>query len=177
MDEITPVPKKKINVNLLLGLSAVFLSASALIVSIFQTNILREQQFASVWPHMEQMGNFSSGSYKYVIQNKGVGPAIIKDLSYLHMGSTYESPRELFTVLFGDDVRGVGYTNLPKDYVFKSGEAITLIHINLPDSMVRRMTNRLESDSMNLKITYADVYGNCWMLDNYVTTRLSKCPN
>ncbi len=54
MDENASPPKKKISIDFLLGISAVFLSASALIVSIFQTTIFREQQYASVWPYMEQ---------------------------------------------------------------------------------------------------------------------------
>ena len=45
--------KFKIDVNVLLGLSAVFLSASALIVSIIQTTIFKEQQRATVWPNMQ----------------------------------------------------------------------------------------------------------------------------
>lgn len=82
MNENASAPKRKISIDFLLGISAVFLSASALIVSIFQTTIFREQQYASVWPHLEIIASLRSGSYDYGIENKGVGPAIIKDIAF-----------------------------------------------------------------------------------------------
>ena len=176
MDEQTPVPKKKINISLLLGLSAVFLSASALLVSIIQTTILREQQYASVWPYLQTSASFTSGYYSYGIENKGVGPAIIKDFEYTYNGSSYRKTSEVFLALFGENVKGVGFSDISKDYVFKSGESISVLSVSLPDSLINKIIYRWESDSVNLKITYSDVYGNCWRLDDGVTTRLSSCP-
>ena len=177
MDENAPVPKRKINVELLLGLSAVFLSASALIVSIVQTTIFKEQQYASVWPYLQSTLSFRSGFYDYVLENKGVGPAIIKRFEYVYQGSSYGDTRAVFSAMFGENMRGVGFSGTGKDYVFKSEEAISLLSLDLPDSVIRQISNRWESDAINLKITYADVYGNCWQLDNGVTTRLVSCPD
>jgi hypothetical protein len=177
MDENAPAPKRKINVELLLGLSAVFLSASALIVSIVQTTIFKEQQYASVWPYLQSTLSSRSGFYDYVLENKGVGPAIVKRFEYVYQGTSYHKTRPVFTALFGENTKGVGFTDINKDYVFKPEEAISLLSLDLPDSVIRQISNRWESDSINLKITYADVYGNCWLLDNGVTTRLTSCPD
>ena len=69
MDEIKPFPRKKINVSLLLGISAVFLSASALIVSIIQTTILRDQKYATVWPYIQATAMNTNVGYSYGIEN------------------------------------------------------------------------------------------------------------
>ncbi|HSF55452.1 MAG TPA: hypothetical protein VLA71_16980 [Algoriphagus sp.] len=177
MDENAPVPKRKINVEFLLGLSAVFLSASALIVSIIQTTIFKEQQYASVWPYLQTTLSSRSGNYDYGIENKGVGPAIVKKFEYVYRGTSYDNTRALFTALFGENMKGVGFSGVNKDYVFKPEEAISLLSLDNPDSVIRQIAYRWESASVNLKVTYSDVYGNCWLLDNGVTTRLSSFPD
>ena len=177
MDENAPVPKRKLNVEFLLGLSAVFLSASALIVSIIQTTIFKEQQYASVWPYLQITLSYRSGDYDYGIENKGVGPAIVKRFEYVYRGTGYDNTRALFTALFGENMKGVGFTGMNKDYVFKPEEAISLLSLDIPDSVIRTIASRWESDSINLRVTYADIYGNCWLLDNDVTTRLVSCPD
>ncbi|WP_111670150.1 hypothetical protein [Algoriphagus litoralis] len=134
--------KFKIDVNVLLGLSAVFLSASALIVSIIQTTIFKEQQRATVWPYMQLTTFFSGDSYSYGLENKGVGPAIIKDFSYTYQGKSFKSTREAFTAIFGAGTKGVGYSAIAKDYVFKSGESIATLTIDLPDSLIQEYISK-----------------------------------
>ena len=177
MDEINPVSKRKINVSLLLGISAVFLSASALIVSIILTTILREQQNATVWPYIQATFMFTKGAYSFGIENKGVGPAIIKELEYTYNGASYENTKKMYTALFGESYAGVGFTVTNKNYVVKSGEGIEMLNVNRPDSLINDIILLWESDAVNLKITYSDVYGNCWQLDGGITSRLSSCPN
>ena len=168
--------KFRFNVNVLLGLSAVFLSASALIVSIIQTTIFKEQQYATVWPYMQISAFFSGDSYSYGLENKGVGPAIIKDFTYSYQGKNYSSTREVFTALFGGGAKGVGYSAITKDYVFKSGESIAILTIDMPDSLIQEYISKWEGADLQLQVIYSDVYGNCWKLVNGVTTRLSSCP-
>ncbi|WP_057940305.1 hypothetical protein [Algoriphagus resistens] len=177
MDEKTPVPKRKVNVSLLIGIAAIFLSASALLVSIIQTTILKEQQQASVWPYIQATFMFTKGYYSFGIENKGVGPAIIKDLEYAYIGTNYDNTKKMYAALFGESYSGVGFTETNKNYVIKSGEGIEMLSVNLPDSLINGIITLWESDAVNLIITYSDVYGNCWKLDNGVTTRLSSCPD
>lgn len=177
MGEKTPVAQRKINISLLIGIAAIFLSASALLVSIIQTTILKEQQHASVWPYIQDKFMINKGLYRYGIENKGVGPAIIKRLEYTYKGASYDNTKKMYAALFGESYSGVGFTETNKNYVIKSGEGIEMLSVNRPDSLIYDIINLWESDAVNLTITYSDVYGNCWKLDNGVTTRLSSCPD
>ena len=177
MDEIKPFPRKKINVSLLLGISAVFLSASALIVSIIQTTILRDQQYATVWPYIQATAMNTNVGYSYGIENKGVGPAIINKLEYTYKGKSYESTKKMYTALFGENYTGAGFTVTNKNYVIKSGEGLEMLSVNRPDSSLNHIIYLWESEAVNLKIIYSDVYGNCWQLDRGITSRLSSCPD
>jgi len=169
--------KFRFDVNVLLGLSAVFLSASALIVSIIQTTIFKEQQFATVWPYMQISAFYSGNSYSYGLENKGVGPAIIKNFTYTYQGKNYSSTREAFAAIFGGGAKGVGYSAITKDYVFKSGESIATLTLDMPDSLIQDYISKWESTDLTLNLIYSDVYGNCWELSNGVTIRLESCPD
>lgn len=70
--------KKRINIELLLSLSATFLSLAALIVAIFQTKIAREQQQKSVMPYLQIRHQITDSQLQIILENKGVGPAFIK---------------------------------------------------------------------------------------------------
>jgi hypothetical protein len=83
-----PTPKKRINIELHLSLSATFLSLAALIVSIFQTKIAREQQQKSVLPYLQIRHEIADNNLQIILENKGVGPAFIHNVQMLHNQQT-----------------------------------------------------------------------------------------
>jgi len=75
----------------ILGLSAMFMSAATLVVLLYQTNLMRKQQYMSVYPYLEMMGHgFPGPNYRYTLTNNGVGPALIKKVSVHHQDKVYE---------------------------------------------------------------------------------------
>ena len=81
--------------DMIAALSAVVVGACALAVSIYQSMLMREQQQASVWPHIEigreyRRENGDKHLYKLVIYNTGVGPARLVTLRVLLDGK-YQS--------------------------------------------------------------------------------------
>jgi hypothetical protein len=88
--------KKTWNVDKILSMSAIVVSACALVVSILQTRIMQKQQEKSVWPHVRWYiyygwGSDSTGSFSVKVANKGIGPAIIKDVTLTLNGQKYRS--------------------------------------------------------------------------------------
>ena len=65
-------PRRRINIDMLLGISATLLSLAALVVSIFQTRIDRQQQKASVWPYLKTSSDHIEDDFTF-----GIGPALI----------------------------------------------------------------------------------------------------
>jgi hypothetical protein len=72
--EESPVPKEKrrINSELIVALSAIFVSIVTLFVYIYQANIMRKQQYASVWPHViwDMMISSEEGFYIFHLQQR-----------------------------------------------------------------------------------------------------------
>ena len=102
-------PQRRINIELLLGISATFLSLAALIVSIFQTRIAREQQQASVWPYLQLLVSQHNKECHIGIENKGVGPALVKKSEWLYGNKKYANAQDLYLTRFGQTKGGKGF--------------------------------------------------------------------
>ncbi|WP_421830457.1 hypothetical protein [Larkinella sp.] len=176
-------PKKSINIELLLGLSATFLSVAALIVSIFQTRIAREQQQASVWPYVQVTSNHLDNNFELLLKNNGVGPALIKKVEFSYRGKSESSHTRLLnhivnTETLQDSVRKAGrFWNavVPGDVV-KAGDQIELYKA-VNSGYLAEFLGQVTGDStFQFRITYSDVYGKCWLLDRGKVIQLDDCP-
>ncbi|GAB3992778.1 hypothetical protein GCM10028807_26400 [Spirosoma daeguense] len=172
-----PPPKKRINIELHLSLSATFLSLAALIVSVFQTKISREEQHASVWPYLQTIGSNFDQEFHFGLENKGVGPAIIKKYVLSYKGKEYPNIQALFFENIGRrTLGGKGFGGMVSGDVFKSGENLELLFVSKNDSIVQKVGQMIADTSFRVRIHYADVYGNCWLLDHNKVTEVSECP-
>lgn len=177
-------PKPRVNIELLLGISATFLSLAALIVSIFQTKIAREQQQASVWPYL-QIGMFLSqdnntSEFEVQLTNNGVGPALIKRISLAYQGKQYQTYHAVFTDEVAEVKDSAGsqafWREVERGVVIKAGEEWPLFKLTGRDKSIVRASTKASNSTFHYVVTYSDVYGNCWRLDrNKVTS--SECPD
>lgn len=78
-----------------ISIMATVVSFCALFVSFYQTNIMREQQYASVRPLIivgNSMGlddSDSTGYTKLIVWNRGIGPALIKYVDFEYKGEHF----------------------------------------------------------------------------------------
>ena len=177
------VSKKPVNIELLLGLSATFLSLAALVVSIFQTRIAREQQQASVWPYLQMTSNHLDNDFELLLKNNGVGPALIKKTEFRYRGRSETSHMKLLNHIVitetpQDSVRKAGrFWNavVPGDVV-KTGDQIELYKTTTSSYLADFLGQVISDSTFQFRITYSDVYGNCWLLDRGKVTQLDDCP-
>lgn len=84
---------KKLNTDRILGISAMVISILTLAIFIYQTDIMRVQSKLSVKPRLDFTTNFGGNdsiiSYQEVIENKGLGPAIIDSIYFLRNEKKY----------------------------------------------------------------------------------------
>jgi hypothetical protein len=171
-----PRKARRINIELLLGLSATFLSFAALIVAIFQTKIAREQQHAAVWPYLSTTLSNSERSYTYNVNNFGIGPAIIKKVSWQLGDSIYSNTFDFIRNEIGFP-KGLGRSEMKQGHVLTANSGLSLIEVNGNDSLTQVMEKILTSNAFSLQIIYSDVYGNCWELKEGETKPLPGCPD
>lgn len=175
--------KRRVNIELLLGISATFLSLAALVVSIFQTKIAREQQRASVWPHLQADVQVTNDAFNWAIVNNGVGPAIIKSVRMTYRSKPYHNARALLSeqiaqlALRSDESFETFYGAVSPGDVIKSDGELRLGQTAGNERIAQAMTQLIQDPSFRVTIVYSDVYANCWQLDGNKVTPLGNCPD
>jgi hypothetical protein len=161
-DLLPPNPvKTKFSTELIVALAAIFVGVATLFVYIYQARIMQHQQYASVWPYVEWV-SYSSDTQGFFIhvENKGVGPAIIKSVKMTLDGKELSSNRELFKAMIGKD-------DFDFDQSTIEGRVIAAREIIKPffiaDTVIANQFNKaFEKKPFRLEICYCSIYDECW---------------
>ena len=171
--------KKRINwtTEKIMSSSALFISVISLIALLYQSYLAREenklmqkQQSASVLPYLSQWITNSSEGFKFVIGNKGVGPAFIEKVE-LTLDSTYtfNNTDEFFAHIFETNkgLDSINYltSTFKKGIVLPANETIELIHI-IDRKDIQAFNKALSKRDLRFLIEYEDVYGARWSISN-----------
>lgn len=171
----------------LIGLSALFVSLLTLAVFIYQTNLIRKQQYMSVYPYLS-LGNKYSGTmqYEYVVKNEGIGPAMIDSIMVESPdGKIFESLIDyVSTIAPNPDSIWYFYSDLNPGLLVPAGDEIPLVSFvndqileelgiepfeGMPENSLlasKALFDILNHDSLVYKIFYSSIYDEKWLLQN-----------
>ena len=143
-------------------ISALVISILALIVSIFETNILKDQQKATVWPYVTINQNYSGKGYELRAINKGVGPAIIKSMQVEYKGKPMDTYLGMLEAAYPNNGRNYSNTNQSNinGMVMQSKEKVVMLAFPWNDTTYQ-ITPELEKNLV-IKLQYCSVLGECW---------------
>ena len=184
MSEETEIEKpkksrKKINwtTDKIMSTSALFISVISLIALLYQSYLAREenkliqmQQSASVLPHLNQWYSNYNNTFKFVVGNKGVGPAFIDEVEIaLDSEHKFNNTKDLFDYIFKNnkvlDTIPYTYSTLIKGFVLPANEQIDILEIKNAKH-IQPIRDVLNNENITYKIVYKDVYGSKWVLTN-----------
>jgi hypothetical protein len=161
---------KRLNSEKILAVMATIVSACALMVSVFQVQSERKQQYASVWPSVSVSivtrleDDSTSNQIAFVVANKGVGPAIVEEVELWYNG-------QLFTneTTFGEKVLGVSsihqvagsINQIWEDKVIASNEELEWIRVNGYEP-TEKFRKAISEGLIQARIQYKSVYDERW---------------
>jgi hypothetical protein len=129
-------------------------------VYIYQARIMQSQQHASVWPYIESSHSNVDGFYLEV-QNKGIGPAIIKD-ARIFLDSTEVDLNGLFDELIGKNRKDMPYqTSYVMGRVMAPGESFKVFNVTDP-IYAHRIDSAYGIRKVRLEICFCSIYKDCW---------------
>ncbi len=171
---------KKINTDRILGISAMVISVLTLAIFIYQTDIMRVQSKLSVKPRLDFTTNFGGNDsvvrYQEVIENKGLGPAIVDSIYFIYRNKRYpldiealltnELPKALeFGYLSQHSTMGRGTTLSPNEE-----RPIFTYHVPLKnvDSLYAYLGMESEDDNpFPIEVIYTSIYEDeLWKMNN-----------
>lgn len=152
-----------------LSVIAIIASMGTLFTIVYQTNLIRKQQYASVLPYLE-MWNSQPGkqgeTYKYVLMNNGIGPAFIQEVIVHYNDSAYQDDPASFTfkvIKAEDSITNFFYSNIKRGRLIPAGERLELVGVQ-KDTVNAPILKRwfADMDKLQVEIVYESVYGERW---------------
>jgi hypothetical protein len=152
---------------------ALFVSTCSLVLTIYQMRANRAAQYASVLPYVScgiKEGNLmpdTTGEFKMMIWNKGIGPAFLHSVRFkvgdkVYDGNDFSHAMQDIGDL-PDEVRCT-YSSLMPDQLVPSGEEVLWFIPHNKNQAGRIMSKMWNADVpiYDIVICFGDVYGRKW---------------
>lgn len=166
---------------------ATFVGVCALLVSGYTAYMQRQQVRAAVWPILEFTSS-NDPDIHFTLANKGVGPAIIRNVVVCVDGQPVANWAQVFDKLLGPGSHHFAESNM-KGHVLSAGESMTIatplddnghpLTLDKETPLGEQMNKARFRVSM--EICYSSTLGQCWLLRSDAdklssTTEISTCP-
>jgi len=180
-----PKESKLKNPQNVIAIGVTIISLCALIVSVQQTQIMKEERELmrehsrkSVWPRIE-WGTMKSENpidksvekFAISLTNSGIGPAIITDVRITYKGTITHNWWDLFRHQEIPDTINTNISNRSfNNKIVKVGETIEILNLDHNPSLANAFYQRLKG--MKIEIYYESIYEERWKYDGQHTVKL-----
>ncbi len=177
--------KKGPDLGVVLALIAVVISICTMIISLVETSIMQKQQQsmsesakASIWPYVIPQVDTAikdeDAEFSLVVENKGVGPALIKNLELYYDGQPLEgSPFTYVLKLCPDAIPTNVYTNRISNSVLSPGESKQVLGMTLKHVDFLKFAEFTSKISTNY--CYSNIYGDLWVSVDGLPVESKSC--
>ncbi len=180
------------NPSVIIAFVAVLISSATALISLKESKLMQKQQLimqeqkeASVWPFIQAISyteyNFEKDYviYKYEVNNKGVGPAILNDVIYTYNDKVMRSG-DLANAIqeFKPDFDVTPVQNMNIDNkVLAEGEAVSVVQVrfNKLNQQQEELVAFMHDLEFNASFCYCSVYGNCWKIEEGKVRKEATC--
>ncbi len=162
----------------LLSLTAVLISVCTFLVFLYQTNLIKKQQYMSVFPYVSiQHVGINTDAYQFLVENNGIGPAILEKIRVeTEEGKIYSDVIDyLNATLTEKDTIGFLYGNLSQGLLLPEKESIEVIALtDEKESSARRLFELLSAKKIKITLGYKSIYGERWTCSNQNKTPIKQ---
>ena len=149
--------------------TAFFVSVCSLFIYIYQSKIMADQQQVAVWPRVQWSRSNVEG-FQFNVENKGVGPALVRKVQMSFNGQPISGNAELVKAVMGEEPDIAWENSTLAGRALSPGENVTLFKIN--DRAEGKLFNgKLREGKFAMDITYCSIYGRCWISSGFEAKR------
>lgn len=157
--------------EMIMAICAVFLSLVAVSVALFEANIAREQQKVSAWPYLDVTSSNLNGMTHMVI-NKGLGPAIIKDVRVSFRNTPVKEWGDLFN-LIDEQYPWATTTSTLRNQIISPGQTFNFLKLN--KDIFKEYLKTSKRHDISVSICYCSVYQDCWLAETETPVFVESC--
>jgi len=158
-----PPPTGSVRFDRIASLVAVTLSMAAMLVSVAEVFTVRSQQRAAVWPYVEISTSYSDQGFMIELSNKGVGPALMSDVTFKYKDEPVEDIDALIADTLGPEdafsYESYSISN-PSNSVVAAGETVNLFSVSW-DERTRRLVDSWNG-LIDIETCFCSINDECW---------------
>ncbi len=155
-----------LDLNGIATVGAVILSIVAISISLLEVFTLRTHQRASVWPYLQIASSYSREGFAIMLENKGVGPAIVERFQITLDDEPTAGIDQLIVDVVGQD-NAFSYDNYnvanPSNSVVSASEELRLFSFQWDERT--RLFELGARDRVNIEICYCSIHKDCWLAE------------
>lgn len=152
------VDRKDIDYGLISAAAAILIGVCALGVSVYEVRLMRTQARAEVWPIVEASSLYDHDSYAVSVENKGIGPALIRDVEVTVDGDPMKDWTHFYRALGGEDVPDVSMARTTGN-ILRPNEAVKTVRFGSRSGE----TVWRNAERATLSICYCSAVDQCWL--------------
>ena len=170
--------KRKVDFEKLLSISAITLSVMTLLIFIFQTNLLRKQNYISILPYLQisTSNDNHNAIFELNLKNHGVGPAIIESVTMTYDNKNYdlvdyENQVHSFLISLDsnfDSLATLSWSTLDRGIAIPANTSYNVFRIGGNQEDYRKFTTSLEKligSGLNAQIVYKSILDERWKIN------------
>ena len=157
----------KLRLDIIMSVTAVIISLCALFVSITEARLMKIQQKAVLYPHLDFGPSYSQEGFKIYVKNSGAGIALVKSVQVRCRDQYFNKWLDVVDYFLPDTNR-VGYNMMSMEPINEKailpGEELRLLSIPW-----NRETRVLVDSMSNLeyRIFYCSILDDCWEITSH----------
>ena len=159
--------KKRIEAEMLVAVSAVFIGVCALVVSLYEASIMRSEQRSSVLPIIELGRSYYAGSdapesslrLELHAENVGIGPAVVRDFKVTVDGESYPTWGSAMGALLGRPANVSYGQSTINGRTLPAGRNVVMFSLR-SNELTRELLGEFER--IDFEACYCSVFDECW---------------
>jgi hypothetical protein len=160
-------PKRKIEAEMLVAVSAIFISVCAIGVSLYEASIMRAEQRASVLPIVELGRSYFADSteadavlrLELHAENVGIGPAVVRDFHVTVDGKPYPTWGAAMQAMLGE-ARTINYgQSTIKGRTLPAERNVVMFSLRNTE-LTRELLEEFER--LDFEACFCSVFDECW---------------
>jgi hypothetical protein len=156
------IPRRRgLRPEMFVAVFAILISLSTLVVYIYQSNLMRQQQTMSVWPYLVFGPSWGPDYLRISVTNKGVGPAIVRSVRCEYDDRPLADLHEIMSLLPDSLATDYRYSSIWPGQVLMAGEDLVMLEVVNP-ATVAHLLERFRTEQIVYEICYASIYGETW---------------
>jgi hypothetical protein len=157
--------------DFLLSMAATLLSLCAVVTTVWQTSIMREQLRLSVWPRVRldvrAMSENGEDFFGINLKNLGVGPGIIHDIRFSYRGRPVRGLADFWSQVMKENglatvqLRSQEVTSVSPGEVLAPQESVVLLSCRGLKPSTGELFKKARPH-LRIDVRYASIYGQAW---------------